>query len=230
MSPAARTKSSCFSDSVIDRITRAVIIQLNSAIIATSAIQPRRRSRGDTTAMIRKLGRTSSRSTTNISARSVQPPKYPAQAPTSDGQHGREHRDQQPDDQRLLQPVQALGEDVLADRVGAPPVRGGRALVQRRVVDVGVGPPASGTGRRRPARTAAPRRPPASAAVRANRRSMMPSRAGRRPDTLRTVGGGTCSGRSSSSGSLSAGPAGRAPRAARRRGTPRTARSPRRTR
>ncbi len=84
ISPAARTNSSCFSESVIDRITRAVTIQLKSAIIATSAIHPVARSRGDTIAMIRKLGKTSSRSTTNISTRSAQPPKNPAQAPTSD--------------------------------------------------------------------------------------------------------------------------------------------------
>ncbi len=75
MNCAARTNSRSRSEMVIERTTRAVIIQLNRASSSTKASQPAPFSRGETIVMTRKLGKTSMRSTRNISSRSVQPPK-----------------------------------------------------------------------------------------------------------------------------------------------------------
>lgn len=72
---AAWTNSRSLRESVIERTTRAVIIQPKTASSPTKAIQPPPRSLGEMIAMIRKAGKTSSRSMPNISSRSVQPPK-----------------------------------------------------------------------------------------------------------------------------------------------------------
>ncbi len=84
MKRAAATNSRSRSERVIERITRAVIIQLNTASSTTKAIQPLPRRRGEITAITRNAGKISIRSTRKVSTRSVQPPKYPAQAPTSE--------------------------------------------------------------------------------------------------------------------------------------------------
>ena len=64
------------------RTMRAVIIHWNSAIRPTRISQVLPRKAGDRIEMIRNGGRISSRSTTHIDTRSVQPPKYPAAEPT----------------------------------------------------------------------------------------------------------------------------------------------------
>jgi hypothetical protein len=74
MNRAARTNCSSLSEIVRDRTTRAEIIQPKTASSPTNATQPPLRSRGETIAMMRNEGNTSSRSTTRTRTRSVQPP------------------------------------------------------------------------------------------------------------------------------------------------------------
>ena len=75
MNRAAFTYSRSRSVSVMPRTIRAVIIQLNSASSTTKISQVWPLNAGLRIARIRNEGSTSSRSTSHIRARSVQPPK-----------------------------------------------------------------------------------------------------------------------------------------------------------
>ncbi len=72
------------------------------------------------------------RSAAEVAGRSAEEP----------GHRRAEEGDQQPDQQRLLHASRGLGEDVLADVVGAEPVQRARRLPQRGVVELRVAPAA----------------------------------------------------------------------------------------